>query len=1210
MAIIYSYPTAIPTLTDLLLGTDVDKSGKPTKNFTIQSVVELIQGSAAGLGATLTLSNDARIVNTDGTFGANQSAINFANITGTGNVSGFTGFSTAGGANINGTTGTGFTAFTSTSITGTLLTSAQPNITSVGTLTSLSVNTSVTGTAVVTTLVAPGDNLKIASTKAIIDYIALKPNKETLAETLGAGELSGGAKNIVMQGAISNITFEDSDATGTKGRALFGNKVGGDLEIHHDGTDSFVTDLSTGDLRLRSDDAVKIQASTGGNTLATFTKAAGVDLYFANAKIFETLVGGAKVTGAFEATTSGTFASLVNTGTYTAGNGVGAAGQILSSTGTGTSWVTEVPLYSWIIEADLDDGGGANTPYTVASGDAIDFRGVGNVQTEWDLGTKELRISLLNQITGGGTDGQVTFWDGPSTIDGNAGMTYDAATFDLTVTNIIKADTFTTTAGTATWVTTVLDGFTSITSALFIGNAAASLTPPIPPFAVGAADNVQFQGNASTANQLSFGGTIGTSGDVTTVTAPTYTSGGSQLIATTIADTIVTGKVLTNLPTPTSSGILNTDTILAAMAKLQGQITATSGLTYEGLWNATTDSPALSGTTPANGVFYIVDVAGNTSLSGITDWLVGDWAIYVSNGSATDGWQKLDMTSDITGTGSANSYAMWTGPNSVATGLISQNAGANLVTIGNSGGLLVEGSTTLGDATTDTVTVTGNVTLNENLILTKGLSIPSLADPYGASGQALISGGGVNIANTWVDLTVGTVTSVGLTETGDALTITGSPVTSSGTINIAGAGASTDYINGELNLVAFPTLSGTQYTLPMFATTSTLGDSMFLQNAGGTQGTISGAVKIEGDLDMDSYKIEEVDELKFTNNKYIYGTGSAVKVEGEFRVSDESTFSNLVTLDLINNATTDTDKFLVSDSGEIKYRTGAEVLSDIGAAPATGGAYLPLAGGTLTGALTGTDATFSGNVSLADDKSLTLGTGVDSKIFFDNAASVLADSTVIQSTPTSGTGTILLQSYNVKMRDQLGTSNMFHATRYGVTLYYDGDVKFTTTSSGVNLNGFGSGTKTGTAAYNLGVDSAGDVIETNANPGGSGGGIFSGDQAIAFPPPTLGDKAFTLNRATTGTLIFDVWFTSETSTSTSVAKKYTVAHANNATPVYNKIIDTGPDGSNDFTVSFVNAGSGLSVECYIVAGSIAQNIGYTVQVGHDSTNALTFTPAS
>lgn len=38
-----------------------------------------------------------------------------------------------------------------------------------------------------------------------------------------------------------------------------------------------------------------------------------------------------------------------------------------------------------------------------------------------------------------------------------------------------------------------------------------------------------------------------------------------------------------------------------------------------------------------------------------------------------------------------------------------------------------------------------------------------------------------------------------------------------------------------------------------------------------------------------------------------------------------------ITINTINAATTDTDKFLVSDAGEIKYRTGAEMLSDIGA---------------------------------------------------------------------------------------------------------------------------------------------------------------------------------------------------------------------------------------------------------------------------------------
>ena len=166
------------------------------------------------------------------------------------------------------------------------------------------------------------------------------------------------------------------------------------------------------------------------------------------------------------------------------------------------------------------------------------------------------------------------------------------------------------------------------------------------------------------------------------------------------------------------------------------------------------------------------------------------------------------------------------------------------------------------------------------------------------------------------------------------------------------------------------------------------------------------------------------------------------------------------------------------------------------------------------------------------------------------------------------------------------------------------------TGQSAQLNAYGSGTKTGAAAYNLEVDSSGNIIETPATNPGGGGGIFSGDQAITTGSAAL---TFTLKRATTGTLIFDVWFTSETSTATSVAKKYVVAHSSNTAPVYNKILDTGPDGSNDFTVTFANAtttATGDSVTCSIQASGIAQNIGYTVQVGYDSTNALTFTAAS
>ena len=232
----------------------------------------------------------------------------------------------------------------------------------------------MTGTAVVTTLVAPGDDLKIASTKAIVDYIATKPATETLAETLVAGNVTGGTSIVVSAG--DNITFTDTS------KALFGS--GQDLEVNNDGIDSFITDLSTGDLRLRSDDAVKIQASTGGNTLATFTKAAGVDLYFNNAKIFETLVGGAKVTGAFEATGIGTLNGIVNTNSYTDSSGdTGTAGQILSSTATGTNWVTEVPLYNWSLEGTA-----------IPSGAAVTVTDGANITTTWDAANYDLSIAV------------------------------------------------------------------------------------------------------------------------------------------------------------------------------------------------------------------------------------------------------------------------------------------------------------------------------------------------------------------------------------------------------------------------------------------------------------------------------------------------------------------------------------------------------------------------------------------------------------------------------------------------------------------------------------------------------------------------------------------------------------------------------------------------------------------------------------------------
>jgi hypothetical protein len=74
-------------------------------------------------------------------------------------------------------------------------------------------------------------------------------------------------------------------------------------------------------------------------------------------------------------------------------------------------------------------------------------------------------------------------------------------------------------------------------------------------------------------------------------------------------------------------------------------------LSYQGTWNASTNSPTLASGTGTPGYYYIVSVAGSTNLDGITDWAVGDWAVF--SDLATDAWQKIDNTQvgNVTGSG-------------------------------------------------------------------------------------------------------------------------------------------------------------------------------------------------------------------------------------------------------------------------------------------------------------------------------------------------------------------------------------------------------------------------------------------------------------------------------------------------------------------------------------------------------------------------------
>lgn len=149
----------------------------------------------------------------------------------------------------------------------------------------------------------------------------------------------------------------------------------------------------------------------------------------------------------------------------------------------------------------------------------------------------------------------------------------------------------------------------------------------------------------------------------------------------------------------------------------------TAGLTYKGTWDASTNSPSLSSGVGTNGDYYVVNVAGSTNLDGITDWQIGDWAIF--NGSA---WQKIDQSNTVT---SVNGET-----GAVVLG-VANIAGA----VPNTVNILTAGLATGGGALTGNITITvvdvpaANVT---------GLGTMALQNAYNVS----ITGGNVNVANT------------------------------------------------------------------------------------------------------------------------------------------------------------------------------------------------------------------------------------------------------------------------------------------------------------------------------------------------------------------------------------------------------------------------------------------------------------------------------
>jgi len=195
------------------------------------------------------------------------------------------------------------------------------------------------------------------------------------------------------------------------------------------------------------------------------------------------------------------------------------------------------------------------------------------------------------------------------------------------------------------------------------------------------------------------------------------------------------------------------------MLKALGGFVATGGgvgaVTYKGTWNANTNTPSLASGVGTQGDYYVVNVAGSTNLDGITDWEIGDWAIF--NGTV---WEKVDNTDAVT---SVNGQV-----GTVVLTAADVNAAASNVYViastGLGGGGNLEANVTVflantavtpatygggTDAASFVVDAQGRLTSAANVAIPQG-TVTNVTAGIGLDGGSITTSGTIDLANTTV----------------------------------------------------------------------------------------------------------------------------------------------------------------------------------------------------------------------------------------------------------------------------------------------------------------------------------------------------------------------------------------------------------------------------------------------------------------------------
>ena len=437
----------------------------------------------------------------------------------------------------------------------------------------------------------------------------------------------------------------------------------------------------------------------------------------------------------------------------------------------------------------------------------------------------------------------------------------------------------------------------------------------------------------------------------------------------------------------------------------QGQITsistqATNAPSYQGTWNASTNTPTLTSSVGTQGYYYIVSVAGTTNLDGNALWYVGDWAIFGNGkweriaGSTSESFTSLTTTNlavtGLTGymyaNGSGNVTASTTIPTSALSGTISNAQLANSsVTIGSSSlslggtlstlaGVSINGSTnTLSNIGNSSLT-NSSITINGNLVSLGGSTTVSASTTNAltinnsgsgaASGSTFNGGSALTISYNTVGAsplagstnltTLGTIT----TGVWNASTI---PVAYGGTgvTTSTGAGAGASVVLSQAPAINSPVItsySTSTVPLKVCGLSGQITELFDVYTYNG--GTLAFQINSSGAISTGTWNASVINAsyggtgVAGTLTGVLYGNGTSAHT-----VATAAQLVSAIGSTAVTNST-NTTNVLGGAANQIHYQTGSGVTSFI-TAPTTSGTYLewngsafvwatPGGGGTVT----------------------------------------------------------------------------------------------------------------------------------------------------------------------------------------------------------------------------------------------------------------------